>query len=106
MYKRQPLPTWDELEAQLSDILPLTAPDSTLMLLLNKRDLLTESEVMDWLSHCFSLLQRTKGKPHTTSPLAISARAAQGIEALEELMVDVYKRQARRWLSSSLSRRT
>ena len=82
-----PLPTWDELEAQLNEILPLTSPDSTLIILLNKRDLLTESEVTDWLNHCSSLLQRSNDKPHTTSPLAISARAAQGIEALEELMV-------------------
>ena len=82
-----PLPTWDELEAQLSEILPLTSPDSTLIILLNKRDLLTESEVTDWFNHCSFLLQRTNGKPHTTSPLAISARAAEGIESLEELMV-------------------
>ena len=50
-----PLPTWDELEAQLSEILRLTSPESTLMLLLNKRDLLTEREVTDWLSNCSSL---------------------------------------------------
>ncbi|MDD6928058.1 MAG: tRNA uridine-5-carboxymethylaminomethyl(34) synthesis GTPase MnmE, partial [Bacteroidales bacterium] len=80
-------PTWDELETQLGELLPLTAPDSTLILLLNKRDLLTEREITDWLSHCSDQLQRMNGKPHTTPPLAISARAAQGIEALEELMV-------------------
>ncbi len=82
-----PLPTWDELETQLGELLPLTSPDSTLMLLLNKRDLLTESEVTDWLSHCSDQLQHITDKRHTTPPLAISARAAQGIEALEELMV-------------------
>lgn len=82
-----PLPTWDELETQLGELLPRTSPDSTLMLLLNKRDLLTEREVTDWLSHCSDQLQRITNKRHTTPPLAISARAAQGIEALEELMV-------------------
>ena len=82
-----PLPTWSELETQLGELLPLTAPDSTLMILLNKRDLLTESEVTDWLSHCSEELQRIKDKRHITPPLAISARAAEGIEALEELMV-------------------
>ena len=82
-----PLPTWSELETQLGELLPLTAPDSTLMLLLNKRDLLTEREVTDWLSHCSEELQRITDKRHTTPPLAISARAAEGIEALEELMV-------------------
>ena len=82
-----PLPTWDELETQLGELLPRTSPDSTLMLLLNKRDLLTESEVTDWLSHFSDQLQRITDKRHTTPPLAISARAAQGIEALEELMV-------------------
>ena len=82
-----PLPTWDELETQLGELLPRTSPDSTLMLLLNKRDLLTEREVTDWLSHCSEQLQRITNKRHTTPPLAISARAAQGIEALEELMV-------------------
>lgn len=82
-----PLPTWSELETQLGELLPLTSPDSTLMLLLNKRDLLTESEVTDWLSHCSDQLQHITDKRHTTPPLAISARAADGIEALEELMV-------------------
>lgn len=82
-----PLPTWDELETQLGELLPRTSPDSTLMLLLNKRDLLTEREVTDWLSHCSDKLQHITDKRHTTPPLAISARAAQGIEALEELMV-------------------
>ena len=82
-----PLPTWDELETQLGELLPRTSPNSTLMLLLNKRDLLTESEVTDWLSHCSDQLQHITDKRHTTPPLAISARAAQGIEALEELMV-------------------
>ena len=82
-----PLPTRDELETQLGELLPRTSPDSTLMLLLNKRDLLTESEVTDWLSHCSEQLQRITNKRHTPPPLAISARAAQGIEALEELMV-------------------
>lgn len=82
-----PLPTWSELETQLGELLPLTSPDSTLMLLLNKRDLLSESKVTDWLSHCSEQLQRITDKRHTTPPLAISARAAQGIEALEELMV-------------------
>ena len=82
-----PLPTWDELETQLGELLPLTSPDSTLMLLLNKRDLLTEREVTDWLSLCSEQLQRITDKRHTTPPLAISARATEGIEALEELMV-------------------
>lgn len=82
-----PLPTWSELETQLGELLPRTSPDSTLMLLLNKRDILTESEVTDWLSHCSDQLQHITDKRHTTPPLAISARAAQGIEALEELMV-------------------
>lgn len=82
-----PLPTRDELETQLGELLPRTSPDSTLMLLLNKRDLLTEREVTDWLSHCSDQLQRITNKRHTTPPLAISARAAQGIKALEELMV-------------------
>lgn len=82
-----PLPTWDELETQLGELLPRTSPDSTLILLLNKRDLLTESDVTDWLSHCSDQLQRITDKRHTTPPLAISARAAQGIEAIEELMV-------------------
>lgn len=82
-----PLPTWDELETQLGELLPLTSPDSTLMLLLNKRDLLTEREVTDWLSHCSDQLQSITDKRHITPPLAISARAAEGIEALEELMV-------------------
>ena len=82
-----PLPTWSELETQLGELLPRTSPDSTLMLLLNKRDLLTESEVTDWLSHCSDQLQRITDKRHTIPPLAISARATQGIEALEELMV-------------------
>lgn len=82
-----PLPTWDELETQLGELLPLTSPDSTLMILLNKRDLLTESEVTDWLSLCSEQLQRITDKRHITPPLAISARAAEGIEALEELMV-------------------
>lgn len=82
-----PLPTWDELETQLGELLPRTSPDSTLMLLLNKRDLLTEREVTDWISHCSEQLQHITNKRHTTPPLAISARAAQGIEALEELMV-------------------
>ena len=82
-----PLPTWNELETQLGELLPRTSPDSTLMLLLNKRDLLTEREVTDWISHCSEQLQHITNKRHTTPPLAISARAAQGIEALEELMV-------------------
>ena len=82
-----PLPTWDELETQLGELLPRTSPDSTLILLLNKRDLLTESKVTDCLSQCSDQLQRITDKRHTTPPLAISARAAQGIEALEELMV-------------------
>ena len=82
-----PLPTWSELETQLGELLPRTSPDSTLILLLNKRDLLTEREVTDWLSHCSDQLQRITDKRHTTPPLAISARATQGIEALEELMV-------------------
>ena len=82
-----PLPTWSELETQLGELLPRTSPDSTLILLLNKRDLLTEREVTDWLSHCSDQLQRITNKRHTTPPLAISARAAQGIKALEELMV-------------------
>ena len=82
-----PLPTWDELETQLGELLPLTSPDSTLMILLNKRDLLTESEVTDWLSLCSEQLQRITDKRHITPPLAISARAAEGIEALEEFMV-------------------
>lgn len=82
-----PLPTWSEIETQLGELLPRTSPDSTLILLLNKRDLLTEREVTDWLSHCSDQLQRITDKRHTTPPLAISARAAQGIEALEELMV-------------------
>ena len=82
-----PLPTWSELETQLGELLPRTSPDSTLMLLLNKRDLLTDREVTDWLSHCSDQLQRITDKRHTTPPLAISARAAEGIEALEELMV-------------------
>ena len=82
-----PLPTWDELETQLGELLPLTAPDSTLILLLNKRDLLTERKITDWLSLCSDQLQRITDKRHTTPPLAISARAAEGIEALEELMV-------------------
>lgn len=82
-----PLPTWDELETQLGELLPLTAPDSTLILLLNKRDLLTERKITDWLSLCSDQLQRITDKRHITPPLAISARAAEGIEALEELMV-------------------
>ena len=82
-----PLPTWSELETQLGELLPRTSPDSTLMLLLNKRDLLTDREVTDWLSHCSDQLQRITDKRHTTPPLAISARTAEGIEALEELMV-------------------
>lgn len=82
-----PLPTWSELDTQLGELLPRTSPDSTLILLLNKRDLLTEREVTDWLSHCSDQLQRITDKRHTTPPLAISARATQGIEALEELMV-------------------
>ncbi len=82
-----PLPTWSELETQLGELLPRTSPDSTLILLLNKRDLLTESEVTDWLNHYSDQLQRITDKRHTTPPLAISARAAEGIEALEELMV-------------------
>lgn len=82
-----PLPTWSELETQLGELLPLTAPDSTLILLLNKRDLLTERKITDWLSLCSDQLQRITDKRHITPPLAISARAAEGIEALEELMV-------------------
>lgn len=82
-----PLPTWDELETQLGELLPLTAPDSTLILLLNKRDLLTERKITDWLSLCSDQLQRITDKRHITPPLAISARATEGIEALEELMV-------------------
>lgn len=82
-----PLPAWHEIETQLQQIKTHASEGSTLILLLNKRDLLTDEETSLWLQACANHLACEESKLHCTTPLAISAKASQGIEALEELMV-------------------